>query len=90
MLCCLRRSFSAELFSFAFIDYNGNSQSNKGSLQYFNCKSHWAPSPPAFDSFAWLAIGLSVAVGAGTAYYFRKSKQQLEGTLKTLEGRMNQ
>jgi copper transport protein len=49
-----------------------------------------SPSPPAFDSFAWLAIGLSVAVGAGTAYYFRKSKQQLEGTLKTLEGRMNQ
>ena len=48
-----------------------------------------SPSPPAFDSFAWLAIGLSVAVGAGTAYYFGKSKQQLEGTLKTLEGRMN-
>ena len=46
-------------------------------------------SPPAFDSFAWLAIGLSVGVGAGSAYYFRKSKKQLEGTLKTLEGRMN-
>jgi copper transport protein len=45
-------------------------------------------SPPAFDSFAWLAIGLSVAVGAGSAYYFRKSKKQLEGTLKALEGRM--
>jgi copper transport protein len=45
--------------------------------------------PPTFDSFAWLAIGLSVAVGAGSAYYFRKSKKQLEGTLKTLEGRMN-
>ena len=44
--------------------------------------------PPAFDSFAWLAIGLSVAVGAGSAYYFRKSKKQLEGTLKALEGRM--
>jgi hypothetical protein len=46
-------------------------------------------SPPTFDSFAWLAIGLSVAVGAGSAYYFRKSKKQLEGTLKTLERRMN-
>jgi len=46
-------------------------------------------SPPAFDSFAWLAIGLSIAVGAGSAYYFRKSKKQLEGTLKTLEGRRN-
>ena len=45
--------------------------------------------PPAFDSFAWLAIGLSIAVGAGSAYYFRKSKKQLEGTLKTLEGRRN-
>ena len=45
-------------------------------------------SPPAFDSFAWLAIGLSVAVGAGSAYYFRKSKKQLEGTIKMLEGRM--
>jgi hypothetical protein len=42
-------------------------------------------SPRAFDSFAWLAIGLSVAVVAGSAYYFRKSKKQLEGTLKTLE-----
>ena len=46
-----------------------------------------SPSPPAFDSFAWLAIGLSVAVGVGSAYYFRKSKNQLEGTLKTLEGK---
>jgi putative copper export protein len=46
-------------------------------------------SPPAFDSFAWLAIGLSVAVSAGSAYYFRKSKQQLEGTLKTLEESRN-
>jgi copper transport protein len=45
-------------------------------------------SPPAFDSFAWLAIGLSVAVGVGSAYYFRKSKKQLEGTIKTLERRM--
>jgi copper transport protein len=45
--------------------------------------------PPALDSFAWLAIGLSIAVGAASAYYFRKSKQRLQGTLKTLEGSMN-
>jgi putative copper export protein/methionine-rich copper-binding protein CopC len=45
-----------------------------------------SPAPPELDSFAWLAIGLSVAVGVGSAYYFRKSKQQLEGTLKRLEG----
>ncbi|HEV3433057.1 MAG TPA: CopD family protein [Nitrososphaera sp.] len=45
-------------------------------------------SPPAFDSFAWLAIGLSLGVGAGSAYYFKKSKKQLEGTKRTFEGRM--
>jgi copper transport protein len=45
-----------------------------------------SPPPPAFDSFAWLAIGLSVAVGVGSVYYFKKSKQQLKNTLKTLEG----
>jgi copper transport protein len=44
------------------------------------------PPPPAFDSFAWLAIGLSAAVGVGSAYYFKKSKQQLKNTLETLEG----
>jgi hypothetical protein len=44
-----------------------------------------SPPPPAFDSFAWLALGLSVAVGVGSAYYFKKSKQQLEDTLRTLE-----
>jgi putative copper export protein/methionine-rich copper-binding protein CopC len=46
-------------------------------------------APPAFDSFAWLAIGLSIVVGAGSAFYFRKSKKQLEGTLETLERNMN-
>jgi hypothetical protein len=34
-----------------------------------------SPHRPAFDSFAWLAIGLSVAAGAGNAYYFTKSAQ---------------
>jgi hypothetical protein len=46
-------------------------------------------SQPAFDSFAWLSIGLSIAVSCGSAYYFRKSKQQLESTLKLLEGSVN-
>jgi hypothetical protein len=36
--------------------------------------------------FAWLAIGFSVAVGVGSVYYFKKSKQQLKNILKTLEG----
>jgi copper transport protein len=44
------------------------------------------PPAPALDSFAWLAIGLSVAVGAGSTYYFKKSKKQLEKTIKILEG----
>jgi hypothetical protein len=45
-----------------------------------------APPAPAFDSFAWLAVGLSVAVGAVSTYYFKKSKKQLENTIKILEG----
>jgi copper transport protein len=45
-----------------------------------------SPPSPAFDSFAWLAIGLSIAVGVGSIYYFKKSKKQLEATLKTLRG----
>jgi hypothetical protein len=46
-------------------------------------------APPAFDSFGWLAIRLSIAVGTCSAFYFRKSKKQLEGTLETLERNMN-
>src|SRR5215217_4821917 len=42
ILCCFSRSFSAELFPFAFIDYDGKSQSNEGSLHHFNCNCHWA------------------------------------------------
>jgi copper transport protein len=45
--------------------------------------------PPRFNSFTWLAIGLSIVVGAVSAYYFRKSKKQLEGTLETLERNIN-
>jgi hypothetical protein len=45
-----------------------------------------SPAPPELDSFAWLAIGLSVVVSVGSAYYFKKSKRQLECTLKMLEG----
>jgi hypothetical protein len=43
------------------------------------------PAPPAFDSFAWLAIGLSVAVAAISTFYFKRSKQQLRQTVKLLE-----
>ncbi|HEY1247762.1 MAG TPA: CopD family protein [Nitrososphaera sp.] len=43
-------------------------------------------TPPVLDSFAWLAIGLSVVVGVASAYYYKRSKKQLENTLKALEG----
>ncbi|MGN6559875.1 MAG: hypothetical protein ACTHJ2_05050, partial [Candidatus Nitrosocosmicus sp.] len=40
---------------------------------------------PSFDSFAMLAIILSGLVIFGSTYYFRKSKQQLQKTLKMFE-----
>ncbi|MGN6630343.1 MAG: copper resistance CopC/CopD family protein [Candidatus Nitrosocosmicus sp.] len=40
---------------------------------------------PSFDSFAILAIILSGLVIFGSTYYFRKSKQQLQKTLKMFE-----
>jgi putative copper export protein/methionine-rich copper-binding protein CopC len=42
-------------------------------------------SAPSFDSFAILAIILSGLVIFGSAYYFKKSKQQLQQTLKMFE-----
>ncbi|MGN6346948.1 MAG: hypothetical protein ACTHME_04525, partial [Candidatus Nitrosocosmicus sp.] len=40
---------------------------------------------PSFDSFAILAIILSGLIIFGSTYYFRKSKQQLQKTLKMFE-----
>jgi hypothetical protein len=42
-------------------------------------------TPPTFDSFAILAIGLSVLVIMGSLYFYRKSKKQLEETIRALE-----
>ena len=65
-------------------DHKAGTTSTKTNPQEDQLES---PSPPpAFDSFAWLAIGLAVAVGFGSAYYFKKSKHQLENTLKILKG----
>jgi copper transport protein len=65
-------------------DHEAGTTSTKTNAQEDQLES---PSPPpAFDSFAWLAIGLAVAVGFGSAYYFKKSKHQLENTLKILKG----
>ncbi len=65
-------------------DHEGGTTSTNSNAQEDELES--PTPPPAFDSFAWLAIGLSVAVVVGSAYYFKKSKQQLKNTLKTLEG----
>ena len=65
-------------------DHEGGTTSTNSNAQEDELES--PPPPPAFDSFAWLAIGLSVAVGVGSAYYFKKSSEQLKNTLKTLEG----
>ena len=65
-------------------DHEAGTISTKTNAQEDQLES---PSPPpAFDSFAWLAIGLAVAVGFGRVYYFKKSKHQLENTLKILKG----
>jgi len=42
-------------------------------------------APPSFDSFAILAIILSVLVIFGSAYSFKKSKQQLKETIAMFE-----
>ena len=40
---------------------------------------------PAFDPFAWLTIGLSIVVGFGSAYYYKRGKQELRKTIEMLE-----
>jgi len=40
---------------------------------------------PRFDSFAWLAIALAVAVVFGSAFYYRRSKQELRKTVEMLK-----
>jgi copper transport protein len=41
--------------------------------------------PPHFDSFAWLAIVLAAAVVFGSAFYYRRSKQELRKTVEMLK-----
>ena len=54
-------------------DHEGGTTSTNSNAQEDELES--PTPPPAFDSFAWLAIGLSVAVVVGSAYYFKKSKR---------------
>jgi copper transport protein len=50
-----------------------------------NNSMNQSESPPSFDSFALLAIVLAGLVIFGSAYYFKKSKQQLKETIKMFE-----
>jgi hypothetical protein len=55
--------------------------STQGSLEV-ESKQNYIPS---FDSFAVLAIILSVAVSIGSILYFKKSKQQVKNTIAHFE-----
>ena len=57
------------------------SMSTQGSLEV-ESKQNYIPS---FDSFAVLAIILSVAVSIGSILYFKKSKQQVKNTIAHFE-----
>ncbi len=50
-----------------------------------NNSMNQSESPPSFDSFALLAIVLAGLVIFGSAYYFKKSKQQLKETIEMFE-----
>jgi hypothetical protein len=43
-----------------------------------------AETPPSFDSFAALALGLAAAVAGGSAFYARQSRLQMKKTLAAL------
>ncbi|MGC2573266.1 MAG: hypothetical protein WA364_17265, partial [Candidatus Nitrosopolaris sp.] len=47
--------------------------------------SNMQEPPPRFDSFAWLAIALAVAVVFGSIFYYRRSKQELRKTVEMLK-----
>jgi copper transport protein len=68
---------------------NANTNAIENEIDPSSSSSSSSSNPSALDSFAWLAIGLSIAVGVASAYYFRKSKQQLQSTLNMLEDRLN-
>jgi len=48
--------------------------------------SNMQEPPPRFDSFAWLAIVLAVAVVLGSTFYYNRSKQELKNTVEMLDG----
>jgi uncharacterized membrane protein len=50
-----------------------------------NTNTSMQEPPPHFDSFAWLAIVLAAAVIFGSAFYYRRSKQELRKTVEMLK-----
>ncbi len=60
-------------------------QSTVAINQAANANNNMQQPPPRFDSFAWLAIALAAAVVFGSAFYYRRSKQELEKTAEMLK-----
>jgi hypothetical protein len=60
-------------------------QSTGAATQAANSNNSMQELPPPIDSFAWLAIGLALAVVIGSAFYYRRSKQELRKTIEMLK-----
>ena len=60
-------------------------QSTAADSQTMNNNNSMQEPPPHFNSFAWLAIGLAAAVIFGSAFYYRRSKQELRKTVEMLK-----
>ncbi|MFZ0510751.1 MAG: CopD family protein [Candidatus Nitrosopolaris sp.] len=60
-------------------------QSTAAVSQTANNNNSMQEPLPRFDSFAWLAIVLAAAVIFGSAFYYRRSKQELRKTVENLK-----
>ena len=60
-------------------------QSTVSVSQTTNTNNSMQEPPPRFDSFAWLGIVLAAAVIFGSAFYYKRSKQELRKTVEMLE-----
>ena len=60
-------------------------QSTVAVSQTANTNNSMQEPPPRFDSFAWLAIVLAAAVIFGSAFYYKRSKQELRKTVEMLK-----
>jgi copper transport protein len=62
---------------------SGTTSPAGATLNQANSNSMQEPLPK-WDSFAWLAIGLALAVVFGSAFYYGRSKQELRKTIEML------